>query len=407
MHTSIKQHYDIVVVGGGLIGLSLAAALGEADVSVLLLEKNISAPVNANIIDMRTSGLTRSTEQFFSNIGLWAEINNFATPIEQLEISEQRGFGCARINGQQHGVSPIGYMAPNNELISVLSRAVHACEGITILSPATLVGTHKNAHGYRIQIDHAGASSTVTTSLLVGADGAQSQVRKLLAITATQKSYDQTAIIANVRPERPHKNIAYERLTQNGPLAVLPVQDNLCALIWTHATEQVQQFAKLSDEEFISQLNSAFGYRLGRFKEVGKRIQYPLSLHVSEKLIKPHAVLVGNAAQSIHPVAAQGFNLGVRDVQTLVQLLKSCSFSADKYEEILQEYETLRVQDRAHVIRLTDGLTKVFSRRAWPLPQLRSRGIRMLGASKNLQKAFLQRNSGLRHLLLERSVTSG
>jgi 2-octaprenyl-6-methoxyphenol hydroxylase len=407
MSTPVQKHYDIVIVGGGLIGLSLAAALGQANISVLLIEKNTAAPVHANVLDMRTSGLTRSTERFFLKLGLWQEISDFATPIEQLEISEQQGFGCARIDGQRFGMSPIGFMAPNNELIAVLSRAVHACEGITILSPASLSTVQNDKQGYRIEIDHAGEMNVLTTALLVGADGAQSQVRKLLSMPFTEKNYQQTAIISNIRPERPHQNIAYERLTENGPLAVLPGKENLCALIWTHASDQVGKVAALSDEEFIDQLHASFGYRLGRFLEVGKRVQYPLGLNVSEKLTRSHAVLVGNAAQSIHPVAAQGFNLGIRDVQTLVHLLCECSFSAHKYAEILQKYETLRGQDRSHVIRLTDGLTKVFSRRAWPLPQLRSLGIRALGSSKSLQKAFLRRNSGLRYLLLEEPLING
>lgn len=407
MSTPLQSHYDIVIVGGGLIGLSMATALSKAELSILLLEKNSAAPVHANVIDMRTSGLTRSTERFFSNLGLWAEINDFATPIERLEISEQHRFGCARIDGQRHGMSPIGYMAPNHELISVLSRAIQDSPRITVLSPADLRAVHKQADGYLLEIDYAEANNKLTTSLLVGADGARSQVRELLAIPFTSKSYEQTAIIANVRPERPHKNIAYERLTNNGPLAVLPVKDNVCALIWTHATDQVDQFMSLRNAEFIERLHTAFGYRLGRFKEIGKRVSYPLSLNASEYLTRSHAALVGNAAQSIHPVAAQGFNLGLRDVHTLVQLLHECRFSVDRYPEVLQQFEILRKQDRAHVIRLTDGLTKMFSHTTWPLPLMRSFAIRRLGSSGELQKAFLRRNSGLRHLLLTGSSPHG
>ena len=392
------QQYDVVIVGGGMVGLSLAVALGNESISVLLIEQHSNAPLHANSLDLRTTGLARSSMQFFAELGLGNQLENCATAIERLEISEKGGFGCARIDGHENRVSPIGHMAPNHELIALLSDAVLNNANITTLSPAKLVGLDETANGYDLAIAQADKSLAISTSLLIGADGARSKVRELLNMGVRDKDYQQTAIITNIQCEVAHDNIAFERFTKDGPLAVLPVQDDMCALIWTHKPERAEQLLDLSDAAFIQSLQEAFGFRLGRILAVGKRVSYPLSLTISEEVCCGNAVLVGNAAQSIHPVAAQGFNLGLRDVHTLVHMLREIKFDTSQYSRVLSEYQQHREQDRKHVIRLTDGLTALFAARLWPLKTLRSCGIRFLSSSKLLQRQFLQRNLGTQHL---------
>ncbi len=394
----MQQQYDVVIVGGGLIGMSLAAALADSPLSILLLEQHQTAPVHANSLDLRTTGLTRSSEHVYARAGIWQDMRRFATPIHHLEVSELNAFGCARINGADHGISPIGYMMPNHQLIKVLSSKLGVVKNTHIQSPARLVSIHMNSHGAELQIDCGGQLCNVVTSLLVGADGAKSSVRELLGIDATHKDYDQTAIVTNALPQKPHDNTAYERFTEDGPLAILPIQENHCAVIWTHATEGVERYLKMNDQVFIQQLQEAFGYRLGKFLQVGKRVAYPLSLTVSEALCKDSALLLGNAAQSVHPVAAQGLNLGLRDVQVLVQLLQECKYKPASYEQLLMDYERLRSPDRSHVIRLTDGLTRVFAARSGPVKSLRSCGIRALGLLPIVQRGMLRRNLGMRFL---------
>ena len=393
----LNKEYDVVIVGGGLIGMSLAVALADTPLSILLLEQHRFAPVNANTLDMRTTGLTRSSEKVFASAGIWSSLQKYATAIEGLEISEVGAFGSARIDGNKHGISPIGYMLPNEQLIAVLSENLAQQDNIEILSPATLVALDSIDDGSELQIDQGGKSITCTTKLLVGADGANSKVRDLLHIGVSRKDYGQSAIITNVLPQLAHNNIAYERFTEFGPLAVLPVQENHCALIWTHATENAAKYIELSDEDFLQSLQTEFGYRLGKFLQVGKRVTYPLSLTTSESLYKHQALLIGNAAQSVHPVTAQGLNLGLRDVQTLVDLLKRHEFNSSNYAQMLADYEQMRKADRAHVIRLTDGLTRVFAAQAWPVKGLRSCGIRLVGALPLVQRALLRRNLGMRY----------
>ncbi|MFK8027030.1 MAG: 2-octaprenyl-6-methoxyphenyl hydroxylase [Gammaproteobacteria bacterium] len=397
--TQLPSSFDIVIVGGGLVGMSLAVALAKSSSSVLLLEQNQAAPLHANVLDLRTTGLTRSSEQMFMQIGVWDKISSAATPIERLDISEQGNFGAARIDASQHDISPIGYMVPNHHLIEVLSEQVQQLANVTILSPASLDSAEVNSSGYTIKINHEGEQLIVTTSLLVGSDGGKSKVREILGISAEHKNYQQSAIITNVRTQKAHQNVAYERFTKNGPLAVLPIKDNCCALIWTQSEHSVGAYMEMDDQHFLQSLQKAFGYRLGKFLEVGKRSAYPLSLTKSNGLVGPHAVLVGNAAQTVHPVAAQGFNLGLRDVHTLVQMLTSIEFNPARYESMLNEYQQIRTPDRDHVIKLTDGLTRVFAQQAWPAKFLRSMGVRMISSLPALQRGVLRRNLGLRHFM--------
>jgi len=397
MQNDIKQ-YDVVIVGGGLVGTALAAALAKSPLSILLLEQNTVAAVAANILDLRTTGLSRSSATIFQQIGLWEKIEPLVTAIEKLDISEQGGYGSARIDAREFEMSPVGYMAPNLDLIKILSEYVQGLENVSIQAPASLVALEKNAQGYLLQCSSGENELQVQASLVVGADGARSKLRSLLAIDSSHKDYAQTAIISNVRPEKLHNNCAYERFTQHGPLAILPIQDQHCALIWTHANEQAAAHMALDDDAFLAALQQAFGYRLGRLEAVGERVSYPLSMTTASALYKPAAVLLGNAAQSVHPVAAQGFNLGLRDVQSLVGLLQQQDYKLDGLAQLLKVYADSRVADREHVIKLTDGLTRMFAAQFPAARALRGVGLRVLGALAPLQRVLLNRNSGMRYL---------
>lgn len=393
-----EETFDCVIVGGGLVGMSLASALADSAYKILLLEQNNAAPVHNNVLDLRTTGLTRSSEKVLTQAGLWEAIKPYVTPIEHLDISEQGNFGGARIDANEHQLSPIGYMMPNDKLMSILSQHVATQENLTVWSPAKLTALNKRERGYELILHIDGQQRTVQAGLLVGADGARSQVRNLLHMGFDHKDYQQTAIITSVRPEKAHTNIAYERFTAHGPLAVLPVQEQCCALIWTQPTHASQYYLDMDDASFLCALQKAFGYRLGRFQAVGQRSAYPLSLTVSHAITEADAVLIGNAAQSVHPVAAQGFNLGLRDVQTLVNHIGSSDPSQTDMNVLLKAYRLARQKDRDHVIKLTDNLTRLFAPQATPIKALRSMGLRIIANLPLAQRTVLRRNFGLRYL---------
>ena len=400
MAGSAQLEFDIAIVGGGLIGMSLAVALADSPLSIVLLEQSQVAPINNNILDLRTTGLTRSSEQVFARAGIWQAVKENATPIEKLEISEVKSFGCARIDGDEHGITPIGYMVPNHNIISVLSERIRRCRNVTVLSPASLVALQAQGAGHRLQVNHDGNFIGIVATLLVGADGANSKVRELLDIAVTRKDYNQTAIITNIHTQKPHDYTAFERFTVHGPLAVLPITEkNFCALVWTHTAESAQKYIDCNDQQFLDKLQKSFGFRLGKITAVGKRVAYPLLLVVSELVCKQNALLLGNAAQALHPVAAQGFNLGLRDVQTFVHLLEKVEYDSAQYNQVLAEYAEIRQADRDHVIRLTDGLTRIFSTQNFALAGIRSAGIRALGMLPGAQRSLLRRKLGLRYLV--------
>ncbi len=394
-----EMKFDIVIIGGGLVGMSLAVGLSKSTCSVLLIEQNQSSPLHDNVLDLRTTGLTLSSQKMFTQIGLWDNIAIQASPIMRLDISEQGNFGTARIDSNEHGISPIGYMVPNHHLMKVLSDEVATISNLTVLSPASCQSIQQTDEGYEVTFEHEGETKHVTTFLLVGADGANSKVRELLAISATHKEYEQSAIITNVETQKSHNQVAYERFTQHGPLAVLPIKQNHCALIWTQPQEHAEHYLQISDKEFLNTLQKAFGYRLGKFLAVGKRVAYPLSMTASDSLVKNNAVLIGNAAQTVHPVAAQGFNLGLRDVHTLVHMLNQIEYKPKSFAAMLLEYEQFRAPDRQHVMRLTDGLTRLFKPQVWPVKFLRGLGVRMVGSLTAAQRSVLRRNMGTRYLL--------
>lgn len=397
--SELETSFDIVIVGGGLIGMSLALGLSKSPCKVLLLEQNQSAPLHDNVLDLRTTGLTRSSEKMFTQLGVWGKIFTAASSIERLDISEQGNFGGARIDANQHGISPIGYMVPNHHLMKILSDEVTQINNLTVLSPASCQTITRQSQGYQVEVKYQDVTRQVSTRLLVGADGANSKVRELLNISANHKKYQQTAIITNVQTQKAHNNIAYERFTQHGPLAVLPINKNHCALIWTQQETRVDSYLQMDDVSFLQTLQKAFGFRLGKFTAVGRRAAYPLSMTTSDKLIGENALLIGNAAQTVHPVAAQGFNLGLRDVHTLVHMLTKYQFDPAKYNNMLTDYQQQRAPDRQHVIRLTDGLTRIFAPQIWPAKFLRGLGVRIIANIPAAQRSVLRRNMGIRYLL--------
>jgi 2-octaprenyl-6-methoxyphenol hydroxylase len=276
----------------------------------------------------------------------------------------------------------MGYVLPNRALGSALWSRLSS-QDIKVFCPAVLSGLRANDEAVKIEITEAGAKIAIDAKLIVAADGAQSVVRSAFGVAAEVRDYGQTAVITTVLPQRFHDNVAYERFTPEGPLALLPLDGGRCTLVLTLAKDAAQSALAWSDQEFLAEVQRRFGFRLGRFLKVGRRVPYPLSLTQSERTSAPRCVIIGNAAQGLHPVAGMGFNLGLRDVASLAELIAENALGdadARKYADpgnaqLLREYDAWRRADRGGVIAFTDGLVRMFSNPLSLVARVRNLGL--------------------------------
>ena len=386
-HESLQT--DIAIVGGGLVGASLALGLANTPLRVALIEASLP-PVGEAHWDERCIALNHASQRIFEALGAWSELTAHATPITSTHISERGRLGVARFSADEAGVEALGYNLPVRILGETLLRRASTLPQVQMLCPARVVGQQAVAEGVRLQLDQ---DRSVTAKLVVAADGMNSAVRAQLGIAAERQEYEQSAIVSAVRVTRPNSGCAYERFTPEGPIAVLPKPGDACSLVWTTPAEQVRERMAWSDEVFMAQAQAVFGERLGRFTMLGRRQSWPLSRVMSARLTAPRTIFVGNAAQSLHPVAAQGYNLGLRDVATLAEILTAHSGDPGT-AELLVDYEARRSRDRRRVADFTDRLVRVFSNRVPGLRGLRHLGLLALDLAPPLKDAMLWQNLG-------------
>jgi len=357
----VTAPYDVVVAGGGMIGASLAVALAPLGLRVAIVE---AVPVGSDAqpsFDERTTALSNGSRRIYDGIGIWPAVASEATPIRRIHVSDRGRFGFARIDAAEQGVAALGYVLANRTLGAALWNRLTATAGgnVAVHCPATVSGFSAGRDQLDVEVQQEGAMRRIACRLLVAADGAQSPVRRTLGIDATTWDYDQVAVITNVLARKFHDHVAYERFTPSGPIAVLPMNEGRCTVVWTLTPERAEHVMAASDAGFLGELQSAFGMRLGRFTRVGSRHAYPLALTRAESQIAERVVIIGNAAQGLHPIAGQGFNLGLRDVATLAELL------AEHREDpgsavMLERYREWRASDRRMVVAFTDGLVRLF-----------------------------------------------
>jgi 2-octaprenyl-6-methoxyphenol hydroxylase len=369
--------YDVAIVGGGMVGATLAVALAPLNLRVALIE---AIPHNAAAqpsFDERTTALSNGSRRILEAIGVWSALDAAATPIAKIHVSDQGRFGFARIDAREQGLKAMGYVVANRALGSALWSRLSSQE-TKVFCPAVLSGLTANDEAVKIEFAESGAKIAIDAKLIVAADGAQSVVRSAFGVAAEVRDYGQTAVITTVLPQRFHDNVAYERFTPEGPLALLPLDGGRCTLVLTLAKDAAHSALAWSDQEFLAEVQRRFGFRLGRFLKVGRRVPYPLSLTQSERTSAPRCVIIGNAAQGLHPVAGMGFNLGLRDVASLAELIAERAGPVDAdpgSPELLAQYDAWRAADRGGVIAFTDGLVRMFSNPLGSIRRLRNLGL--------------------------------
>lgn len=389
-------NYDILIGGGGLVGASLACALSGHGLRIGLIEAVPYGEPGQPAYDDRALALAAGTQRIFSALGLWDALAGHATPIHKIHVSDRGRFGFARLDRAEEGVPALGYVALGRDLGAVLNARLAQLDDVDLICPARVTGVEFAAATARVRIEYAAGGTSLTTRVLVAADGAQSMLRDLLDIPTTVWEYGQTALIANVTPERAHANVAYERFTDTGPLALLPMSEQRCALVWTLRDDQVAAVMALDDAAFLARLQERFGRRLGQLTRVGKRTAYPLRLVRARESVRPRLALIGNAAHTLHPIAGQGFNLGLRDVAALAEVLLDARREGRDIGElaVLQRYADWRRDDHRRVIAFTDGLTRVFANPLPPIAWARDLGMLALDVCPPAKRIFAKLTMG-------------
>ena len=402
---SADRQCQVLIVGGGMAGASLALALSHhaPGLSVAVVE---SAPITPGVspheqyqpsYDARATALAYGSRLIYEDLGLWSAIAEGATPIRHIHVSERGRFGSTRMDAAEHDQDALGYVVDNAwlglNLVSALGRA-----DLQWLCPARVLSAHSSSDGAGVRIERDGGTEDWHCDLLVVADGGRSGLRETLGFSVERREYDQHALVATVTTSRPHEGVAYERFTDNGPVALLPHRrSHDYALVWTMPAAEVERRMALDDRAFLKELQGLFGWRRGRFVQVGQRHSYALGLEQAPDPARPGVVLVGNAAHALHPVAGQGFNLALRGLMRL----SACLGQAHHQGLPLSDLHTLRPyleehqQDVDAIVGFSDGIVRVFSGSGGFPGHIRDLGLLALDAVPGARHWLARQNMGL------------
>ena len=389
------KEWDVVIVGGGMVGASFALALRATKLRVLLIESVSPESAAQPSFDERTTALGNGSKQIFESLGVWQAMAAESSPIRAIHVSDAGRFGVARLDAREQGVHAFGYVVPNRVIGRALWQALRATPNVTLAVPAQLKSATLRDDG--VLLDVVTETTTergtekmterILAAVAVAADGAGSVLRASAGIDASVEDYEQVAIVVNAATERPNNGEAFERFTASGPLAVLPVTGGGYTVVWAVAPARAAELVALDENAFAAELLAAFGWRAGRWTRIGRRNTYPLALSRAAETVAGRVVLIGNAAQALHPVAGQGFNLGLRDAATLAEMLAGAAAEPD-IGELLARFAAWRAEDRQGVTRFTDGLVKLFGNDTPGVGLVRNFGLLLFDLSPAAKRAL-------------------
>ena len=414
-----KQHYDIVIIGAGMVGTSLAAMLleraGSLNLRIALLESGGIQP-KAGLdayqpsFDARATALAYGSAQIYQQLSLWDKISQRAQPITQIHVSDKGHFGATRLRAETEHVPALGYVVENKWLGEVLFEqlAQHPnAQCLSLFSEAQVQNINRKDGVSTLTVQTVKGELALSADLVVMADGGRSSLREAMGIKYTEQPYHQSALVCNVEIDRAHQNTAYERFTDTGPMALLPLKSqnkqHLCGLIWTVAEDQLDKMLALDDAAFLTALQQRFGYRLGRFISAGSRVNYPYKLQSAQEQVRPGVVIVGNAAHTLHPLAGQGFNLALRGVAALTEHLfnaRANNVALSDYK-MLQAYQQTRIGDQRSTLGFSDKSMKLFTSTNALLTLGRDLGLQLLDITPVAKTLFARSAMGLTSALPE------
>ncbi len=379
-------------MAGATLALAISS-LTQGRLPVHLIEATSPEDFTHPGFDARAIALAQGTCQQLSAIGVWSVMANCATPITDIHVSDRGHAGSVNLNAKHYGVEALGQVVELHDAGQRLFALLSKAPGVHLHCPARVVTVNRRADSASVTLDNG---ETLEARLLVAADGSNSTLAQACGIRWQRESYQQVGVIANITTSLPHGGRAFERFTEHGPLALLPMSKGRSSLVWCHPIEKQAEVNGWSDEQFLFELQQAFGWRLGKMLQTGARHSYPLQLLTASGHVSHRLALVGNAAQTLHPIAGQGFNLGLRDVMTLSETLAEAwqhQQDIGSYQ-ILSRYQQRRQPDQRATVGITDGLVRLFANRYTPLVAGRNLGLMAMERIPPLRDAFTRRTLG-------------
>jgi 2-octaprenyl-6-methoxyphenol hydroxylase len=387
--------YDLVIVGGGIVGLTLACALQDSGLRVAVIEaKQYSVAASKG----QAYAVHQLAARIFQGIGVWNKMLPNIAQYRRVRLSDADYPGVVEFQTADLGTDVIGYVAEHQALLAPLQEFMQGCSNITYLCPVEVVKTQYQSDYVEVSIAVDGELQTIRTKLLVAADGARSRIRNAAGIKTRGWQYWQSCIVAFVKPEKSHNDTAYERFWSSGPFAILPLPGNRCRIVWTAPHEEAKALLALDDAQFLQELQRRYGDQMGKLELEGDRFMFPVQLMQSDHYVLPRLALIGDAAHCCHPVGGQGLNLGVRDAAALAQVLQNAHENSHDIGsiQILQQYERWRKQENLAILGFTDLLDRMFSNDWLPLVVMRRLGLWMLRWIRPVRVYALQLMIGLR-----------
>lgn len=392
----MTQHFDTIIIGGGLAGMTMACYLAKDNINVAVIDKQDPGTITKATSDGRVSAIAHGSHLILKHIGLWDALEKDAGPILDIRVSDNASKLFLHYDHQLVGDTPVGYMIPNHSMKHALYDLASKLDTLTLIAPVQDYELeHDNSQVVGITLD---GEQKLSAPLLIAADGKFSKLRNFFGIESITYDYQQTGIVCNIRHELPHNGLAQERFLPSGPFAILPMKDpHMSSLVWTEPTEVAPHYTKMDHDTLLEQLNQRFCGCYGALELASDIFTYPLTLTQAKSYIANRLALIGDAAHAIHPLAGQGFNLGIRDIEVLAQLLiaqKDVGLDLGS-AELLRSYNQERKFDALTLIAITDGLNRLFSNQNTPLALARRLGMAAVNRTPALKKIFMKHAMGV------------
>jgi len=385
---------DLIIVGGGMVGLTLACALKDAGLKMMVVERVEAGPHMSLDRDCRVSAIVAGTAQALRGIGVWPYVEDKAGPIDSMRIWDGQYFGGIRFEAEEAGLDALGYIVENSVLVSAMLEVIHASENVEWCCPASLNSVQWKADCVEASLDDG---RFFTAPLIVGADGGRSWLRSQAGIPAWSHRFGQQGIVATIRPQFSHRNSACQRFLPTGPLAFLPLTDGLCSIVWSARDREAERLMALDDATFLDELQLALGPVMGKLERVGARAAFPLRSQLSRHIVRRRLALIGDAAHQVHPLAGLGVNLGIRDAMVLAQEIADARRFREDYGnlDVLNRFVRSRMPDILGVMGGMEAFHYVFTHKFPGLALLRGSGMRIVGNSGPVKRMLMRRAMGL------------